>query len=48
MSNLPAGAEHDSNAPFNEEENFECNVCGAIMESDIGVCSSECQKVDML
>jgi hypothetical protein len=40
MSNYPAGAEHDSNAPFNKEENFEIttkkvNLFDFLIEQDL-------------
>lgn len=48
MSNYPVGAEHDSNAPFNQQEEFECTECGKPMDSDKGVCSNACFKASML
>ena len=45
-SNTPIGAEHEPNAPYNEQSVFECNVCGRDMDSDKGVCSNICFKAD--
>lgn len=46
--NLPIGAENDSNAPYNEQEYFECSECGKKMATDKGVCSNKCFKASML
>ena len=47
-SNIPAGAENDPNAPWNNEEEFECNVCGKPIHKE-GICKSKaCFKADMM
>jgi len=48
MNNLPAGAEHDPNAPFNETTENYCRVCDTpISESKI-YCCEDCFKSDQL
>ena len=45
-SNLPPGAENDPNAPWNNEDEYECNVCGAPILRP-GTCDSpDCIKTD--
>lgn len=46
MNNLPAGSENHPSAPWNNEDEFECNVCGTPIESQ-GICNSrDCIKTD--
>ena len=46
-SNLPAGAENDPNAPWNNEEPiWDCAVCGTPTDAMDGYCSSECFMAD--
>lgn len=47
MSNYPAGAENDPNAPYNqpEEQNF-CAICDEPCEGSY--CSYKCFEADML
>ena len=45
---LPAGAENDPNAPWNEkDQEFECRMCGEPMDTDKHYCSTSCFNADM-
>jgi hypothetical protein len=47
MINYPAGAKHDSSAPWNEVEgDNECMYCGDLTENK-HYCSKVCEKADM-
>lgn len=48
MSNTPAGADNDPNAPWNEKDDFECTECGAPVEKEFSQCSKDCIKASML
>lgn len=44
--NLPIGENNNSEAPYNEKEEFECNVCGISIDKK-GICKSNaCFKAD--
>lgn len=45
MSNLPAGAENDPNAPWNNEEENLCYFCGN--PCDRLYCDDRCKKADL-
>lgn len=46
MSNLPAGASEDPNAPWNlEEEKETCFYCGEPCKK--GYCDDACKKADL-
>jgi len=46
MSNLPAGAENDPNAPWNQEEQEnECSYCGEPCGKDF--CNKECYIAEL-
>ena len=47
-SNIPLGTEHDTEAPYNYQERFECRVCGNSLDGDNGVCSNICFKADQM
>ena len=47
MSNYPAGAENDPNAPWNQPDNDnECMFCGEPTDN-VYYCSKNCEKADM-
>lgn len=46
MSNLPVGAENDPNAPWNEEKEYECAMCGEPMSKNTTYCSNACYFAD--
>jgi len=48
MSNLPAGAENDSRAPWLEDPEFECSECGTPVPSEGMICSLDCHRASML
>lgn len=43
--NLPAGAEQDPNAPWNNEEENTCNYCGEPCERSY--CNDDCKRADV-
>lgn len=48
MSNLPAGAEFDSDAPWNDVLEHECPMCDAPVEKEGKYCSNDCWDASML
>ena len=48
MSNLPAGAEFDSDAPWMEYPDHECPECDAPVYKEGEYCSSACWNASML
>ena len=44
MENLPAGAENDPNAPWNNEKESTCGYCGDACTKDF--CNKDCEKAD--
>ena len=47
ISNVPPGAEYDSNAPWIDVPEYECNECGKPIEKE-GYCSNGCWEASML
>ena len=47
MSNLPAGAEFESKAPWNDESEHECPVCDTPVDTE-GPCSNACFEADLM
>jgi hypothetical protein len=47
MDNLPLGAEFDSNAPFNEQEENYCKHCSVEIDENKSYCSKACCDYDV-